>query len=154
MSDDYDIDYAADSDSPTIPDSPLPVALPAPGGPVLVDYTGPAALAFSVGGSTVTLLPGLNLVAAATWSACSGHKLVVDKLIEPVTLADYAGESLVALVERTRSLDALLMLAAIENDKPVTAGPGKRRDPKVVAALERQIAKAEKAAKRRAVKDQ
>ncbi len=110
-------------------------------------YAPPAPIVFGFpDGSTVALTPGINLIEPKVWSVASGHKpiaaLIQAKQLGEVDLDALSPEARVELISRTTSRAALESLMAVENEKPVTAGPARRRNPEVVEALRRKIARA------------
>lgn len=129
--------------------------------PVYIDYrgvSGPAqefkhdgelAIARPGGGDPLTLAPGLNIVDGATWAAFGESASVKLRLeAQHITVSD---ESLTryrnpsawrSLIERTESGDALEHMQRIELAKPQSGTPAERRDPSIVALLEKRIARA------------
>jgi hypothetical protein len=114
--------------------------------PAPTRYAEPSPVAFGLpDGSIGMFTPGLNLVDAKTWSAASAHKeiakLIEAKQVVEVNLAGLTPDEFTALISRTSGRAALEQLMEIEHKKPVIAGPKNRRNPELVEALSRKIAK-------------
>ena len=125
-------------------------------GHVLIDYNGrtghdhayPHRSAWSdhSGPVPIVLWPGLNIVDRETWSACKDGEIMKRRLDDgQITVVDesfraYSSNAKMAdLVKRTQSAEALELLQAHMLTKPQTGKITERRDPEIMAQLERKI---------------
>lgn len=119
--------------------------------PVWVDLRDPAPFAFVSGNGVSVLTPGLNVVDASAWSSASGHKGVTDAVaagrIAVVNVDSVSADDMPGMIARTVGRQAIEVLLSAELNKPVTAGPTKRRNPFMVDALKRKLAKLPRAKK-------
>lgn len=145
MSDEHD---PFDPLNETANDAPEAVPMPS----IHVDFRSSAPTAFAVGGETLVLTPGLNVLVASTWSSIQGHPPIVarrgsDELRGPVDLGVLSSDDRLDLVSRTRSLEGVRVILDAEMAKPLVAGPSRRRSAAVVELAKRKLASLTKKAK-------
>lgn len=101
------------------------------------------------GTEPLVMYPGLNILPASKWTAYAAHKPIAERIDDSqltVTDEDLRGFSgpgkMREIVDASTNADAIEWLLARENSKPQRGTRNERRDNKLVAKLERNLARA------------